>query len=285
MKRLLKLFLILFAFIALERLCHKATDGFAMVNVFAPPGNNDAWKIDDPFPENLCAQTFYYLNSGSQSYVFVSEDGTTVLKLFKFQHMRTPPFLNPLPSVGKLKMKREKKRKVLEKTFQSLFIAYSHMKEETGLLYLHLTKTAHLQRTVTLKDKIGRTHTLDLDAVEFLLQKRGTLAYSAIDQWMEKGEEETAKKALRSLLHLAKERAAKGIFDKDPDFQTNFGFVGESPIQLDFGRLSFAEEEKDPKVYGPEMIRITRAFELWIQTHHPSLHATFQEELHALSAS
>lgn len=282
MRRFLKLFLIIILFFGIERLCHRATDGFALVNVYAPPGNNDKWKSNEPLPKGLCDQTFHYLNSGSQSYVFVSEDGKTILKLFKFQHMRTPPILDFLPSVGKLGEKRAKKRKVLERTLDSLTLAYTHMKEETGLLYLHLAKTNHLNKQITFTDKIGRTHTLDLDEVEFLLQKRGKLAYAAIDEWMANGEKETAERAIGHLLTLAKMRCLKGIFDKDPDFSTNFGFIEKTPFQLDFGRLSLSENEKNPLIYGPEMIRITRDFEGWIAENHPDLLESFKKELNEI---
>lgn len=279
MSRFLKLFLIVALFFGVERLCHRATDGFAMVNVYAPPGNNDRWKTDEPLPEGLCDQPFHYLNSGSQSYVFVSEDGKTVLKLFKFQHMRTPPILDFLPSKGKLGEKRTKKRKVLERTLDSLTLAYTEMKEETGLLYLHLAKTDHLNKQLTFTDKIGRTHTVDLDSVEFLLQKRGTLAYHAIDQWMADGDQKKAEEAIHHLLTLAKGRCLKGIFDKDPDFSTNFGFIEAEPFQMDFGRLSHSEQEKNPQVYGPELIRITRDFEGWIAENHPDLLTSFKKDL------
>jgi|JI10StandDraft_1071094.scaffolds.fasta_scaffold20551_4 hypothetical protein len=282
MKRFLKLFLIIALLFGMERLCHHATDGFALVNVYAPVGNNDRWKTTEPLPEGLCDKPFHYLNSGSQSYVFVSEDGKTVLKLFKFQHMRTPPILNFLPSKGKLGKKRVKKRKVLENTLDSLTLAYTHLKEETGLLYLHLAKTNHLHKKITFTDKIGRTYTLDLDGIEFLLQKRGTLAYDAINEWMANGAKTEAERGIQALLKLVKERCQKGIFDKDPDFKTNFGFIEETPFQMDFGRLSLSEEEKDPHVYGPEMIRITRPFETWIAENHPDLLDSFKKELHEI---
>ena len=132
MKRLVKIFLFAILFFGIERLCHKATDGFALVNVYAPPGDNGKWHRTDSPDSNLLDQTYHYFDSGSQSYVFVSEDGKTILKLFKFQHMRTPPWLDFLPSKGKLGEKRGKKRKTLEKTFNSYSLAYDQLKEETG---------------------------------------------------------------------------------------------------------------------------------------------------------
>ena len=279
MKRLVKIFLFALLVWGVERLCYRATDGFALVNVYAPSGDNSQWKrLDSPDLE-LLNQTYHYLDCGSQSYVFVSDDGKTILKLFKFQHMRTPPLLDFLPSKGKPGLKRAKKREVLEKIFTSYSITYDFLREETGLLYLHLAKTDHLKQKLTIIDKIGRHHTLDLDDVEFILQKRGTLAYDAITSWMEEGAREKAEEGIRNLLNLAANRCHAGIFDKDPDFSTNFGFINETPFQIDFGRLSLLEEEKNPKIYGPEMIRITRDFEGWIEKNHPALLDSFRKEL------
>ena len=282
MKRLFIIFLSPALLFLAERLCHKATDGFAMVNVYAPDGDNQRWHREGEIPGHLLNQTFTYFDSGSQSYVFLSEDGTAVLKLFKFQHMRTPPLLNFLPDVGALGKKREKKRAVLEKTFDSLCLAYDEMKEETGLITLHLAKTSNLKQSITIIDKIGKKHRLDLDQVEFLLQKKGILAYAAIDRWMAEGNQMAAENAVRSLLRLAESRCQKGIFDKDPDFSTNFGYIDTIPFQIDFGRLSLSAKEKELEIYGPEMIRITRAFESWIAENHPVLLDSFVEELNEI---
>ena len=39
-----------------------------------------------------------------------------------------------------------------------------------------------------------------------------------------------------------------------------------------------SDEEKNPKIFGPEMIRITRDFEEWIAKNHPGLLDSFREE-------
>ncbi len=283
--RLSKILLFTLLFFGVERLCHKATDGFAMVNVYAPPGNNSQWHREETPDKALLNQTYHYLGCGSQSYVFVSEDGKTVLKLFKFQHMRTPPWLDFLPSKGILGEKRLKKRKVLEKTFNSYAIAYNLLKKETALLYIHLDKTNHLKQTLTIIDKIGKSHTLDLDRIEFILQKRGILAYEAINNWMKQGERQKAQSGIQNLLRLSVHRCQMGIFDKDPDFSTNFGFIDETPFQIDFGRLNLLETEKDPKTYVPEMIRITRDLEGWIAENHPDLLDSFRKELDEITAN
>jgi len=284
MKRLVKIFLFALLIFGVERLCHKATDGFAMANIYAPPGDNGKWHRTEMPDPALLTQTYHYLSCGSQSYVFVSQDGKTILKLFKFQHMRTLPWLDFLPSKGSLGEKRRKKRTILEKTFNSYTLAYDQLKKETALLYIHLAKTDHLKKTLTIIDKIGKRHTLDLDQVEFILQKRGTLAYETLTSWMKKGETQKGEEGIRNLLRLAIRRCQSGIFDKDPDFSTNFGFIEEIPFQIDFGRLTPSENETDPKIYAPEMIRITRDFERWIAENHPDLLDSFRKELDEITS-
>lgn len=264
--------------------CHRATDGFALVNIatpnYPPFFSSDGAELPSDLNLDL---PFTYLGSGSQSYVFLSSDQSTVLKLFKFQHMRIPPWLDILPLPQALeKLKRKKKRKkqeIFETTLRSNQIAYKHFRSESGLLYTHLAKSDFLKRDLIIIDKIGNSHKINLDTTLFVLQKKGELIYPCIDKWMAKGELEKAKRGVQSLLELALLRCQKGIFDKDPDFNTNFAFIGERAIQIDFGRFTLDEKEKDPNTYLPEMIRITRSFEHWIQQSHPELFPFFQKEL------
>ena len=282
MRLLLKIFFIIFAIIGVERLCHRATDGFAMVNIYPPPGDHTLWQCSETLDPNLISQTYRYYSCGSQSYIFLSDDGKTVLKFFKFQHIRIPPWLEYFPSNPYLDTKRAKKRRALETTFNSITLAYDIFRKETGLLFIHLTKTHHLNTRIKLIDKIGKTHQLDLDLIPFLIQKKGTLAYQAIEHWIEQGEVEKAKSGIKNLLSLALCRCKKGIFDKDPNFRTNFGFINDTPFQIDFGRFALDPLEKKPHVYRAEMIRITRDFQQWIEKNHPNLLDYFNKELHIL---
>ncbi|WP_158307214.1 hypothetical protein [Simkania negevensis] len=282
-----KFFLFLLLFFGVERLCHRATDGFAMVNVYPPQGDYSAWEAVEPFPHEISMldQPFHYLNSGSQSYVFLSEDGETILKLFKFQHMRIPPWLEFLPLPNSLSHKRDKKRlqkrKTLESALSSYQIAFEKLREETGILYF----STHFGKKITIYDKIGKKHIVDLRHTAFVLQKRATLVYDTIDTWMGHGQREIAEQGLRDLLQLALARCQKGIFDKDPDFSTNFGFVKNRPVQIDVGRLTLDEEEKKPEIYQNEMIRITRDFQKWIALNHTELLPIFDEEIERITTS
>lgn len=283
--------LIMFAalFVVVERLCHRATDGFAMVNIYSPPHKpKKDWSISISDKEKKALkerlnQPFHYLNCGAQSYVFESADKTLVLKLFKYHHMRVIPWLEPLPILQNWKeKKKEKKNREITLHFTSYALAMNRLKEETGLIYAHLNPTSDLQCKLTISDKLGIQHSIDLDKVDFLVQERGTLAYEKIDEWMKRGEENLAKQGISNLLRLADERCMKGIADKDPDFQTNFGFItGVTPFQLDIGRFSIDSSKKES--HADELYRISAPFREWIALHHPTLTKHFDQALHEIT--
>jgi len=287
MKRYFFLKIILFAGLVfcVERFCHRATDGFALVNIHPPKETvypSASFSLDKEI-KTVLDQPFNYLASGSQSYVFVSQDQSVVFKLFKFQHMRIPPWMEKLPLPSFLEKKRSakkaKKKALLLKTLTSYALAYNRMKNETGLLYVHLSPTKELQKILTLKSKIGKTAHLDLDETVWILQKKADLVYPTLTKWMESGEVKKAEAGIRNLLELACSRCKKGLFDKDPDFSTNFGFIEDAPVQIDVGRLTEDSNEANPLVYKEEMIRITRDLEVWIEKKHPDLLPYFKNEI------
>ncbi|MDX8430588.1 MAG: hypothetical protein SNF33_02110 [Candidatus Algichlamydia australiensis] len=245
-------------FWGVERFAHAKTDGFALVNITSPLRSNSKWEVENPAGwEEILKQEFSYLSCGAQCYVFASADGKYVLKFFKHQHMRIPPLLEKIPLPSQLDAYRskkiEKKRALQEATFSSMKIAYDNLKEETALIALHLNKTDDLLSPITLKDKIGILHRIDPNQFEFVLQKRGKLAYEEIEKFMAQDEKYKAEKLLRDALLLTQKRIAKGIFDKDPDFKTNFGIVEGKLVQIDIGRFS-KNRVDDPE----ELYRITR---------------------------
>ncbi len=141
------------------------------------------------------------------------------------------------------------------------------MREETGLLYLHLNKTSDLKRKLVIRDKLNIAHELDLDQMEFLVQRKATLVYPHIETLIQKGELTAAKMAITNLVSLLHDRYKKGIFDKDPDLNTNFGFIGTCALQIDIGRFreGGGREDRD------EILRITDNFRQWLDLRSPEL--------------
>lgn len=255
--------------------CSQVTDGFAF------------WKIHScvlpgsmPEKENLqlqplLNQPFFYLAHGAQSFAFLSKDGNYVLKFYR-QDRATHPLAFSLPLLPKkyktslLQTLNKRKNKQL-KTFSSYHLAYTHLCKETGLLYLHLYKTTHLQQKVRLYDKLGIVHEIDLDTTAFLLQHKAKPVYLALEEWIQQKELQKAKDQITALIHLLITRAKKGLADKDPDLQTNFGFISEGPIQFDVGRYTVDPLQADPKIYKEHLIRMTDKLYTWLEKKEPSL--------------
>ncbi|MBS0616463.1 MAG: hypothetical protein JSR58_07935 [Verrucomicrobia bacterium] len=275
--RIIKLALFLVCFFSIARFVRGQTDGFTWAKVRSELPFHPEWAVDSSVPQ-IFDQKFHYLGKGAQSFVFASQDGKYVLKFFRHHHMRAPWIIRSLPFAW-AQAKAQKKESKLKKDFLSYTIAFREMPEETGIIYLHLNKTDHLKKKVTFVDKLGTFHEVDLDGMEFMVQKRATLLYPSIAQLMEKGETEKAKGAIADLLELLQKRMRKGIFDKDPDLNTNFGYVGGKPIQIDVGRFRY---DRDRPFSKDEIIRITDHFHQWLMIQYPVLDDYLRERLNEI---
>lgn len=275
MKKFLFLPFLIAGFYVASKLCVSATDGFTILHITS---NLPRAQNSEPLSEGLkplLSQKFRYLGSGGQCYAFASEDDQIVLKFFK-HHLRQPPSWIPLNLYQKRADTLQQKR---ARDFNSYKIASELLSEETGLLYLHLNKSNHLRTRVTIVDKIGIAHTLDLDNYEFILQRKAELVYPHIDNLVRKGDVEGAKTAISSLISLLASRSKKGVYDEDPRPHRNVGFIGNQAILIDIGRFKKDESRKAPAVYQKDVLKITQRFQEWIRQEHPELLSHLNSEL------
>ncbi len=281
----MRLFLKLCLFVALFSItnwfCRKQTDGFALTKVTSSLSFHADWETAPPPSlehEKILSQPFHYLGKGVQTFVFASEDGKYVLKLFRHDRMHAPFWMRLLP-LTRLKARADTLDAHLFRDFNSYKIAYTELKEETGLVFLHLNKTPFFSKPVQIIDKLGISHFLDLNHMEFLIQKRADLLYVAIEKKIKSGKTEQAAFILKELVHLLAKRCQKGIFDKDPDLNTNFGVVEEKPIQIDVGRFSRNTTYQKHEVYKHEVDRITQNLQQWLEEKQPELTQLLREEI------
>ncbi|MDN3506483.1 MAG: hypothetical protein P0S96_04565 [Simkaniaceae bacterium] len=276
--------LVCMAFLAVERFCHKQTKGFRLQKIQAELPHNPDWETALPEDcdlqrlQNILSTPFYYLNSGGESYAFVSKDDQYVLKFFKLHHMRPKnledAFL-PSPLRTKYQLLRTKKLTTL---FSSCKLAYEKFRKGSGLVYLHLNATDHLKTKLTFYDAIGALHTLDLDSVPFALQEKAALAYPTITALAEAKELEAAKHRLSSLIELIKTRCQAGLSDHDPRAR-NFGFIGEEAIEFDLGSFSINEKLKQPQQIRKTLVHETLKLRRYLKKRHPELLNFFDEKM------
>ena len=268
--------------IVLQRFCHLQTDGFSRYKISSELPFHAEWETPPLADEerhhlkSLLNQPYDYLAKGAQSYVFLSRDGRYVLKFFRIYHLQPPIWVTHFKWPSFLEEFRQdkilKKSQELHKDFLSYKIAYDELREETGIIFLHLNKTTSLNQTLTFYDKIGIKHEVDLDQMEFLVQKRAELVYPALEKIVKTEGAEGAKDALSQLVSLLCLRCAKGIRDKDPDLNTNFGFIGHRPLQIDVGRFRIeGEKGGSHSIDRDEIIRITDHLNQWLRRSYPEL--------------
>lgn len=250
----LKAILIVCGFVFAARFTRKCTDGFTITGIHSSYAD---WEVNNPTLPEVFDQKFTYLGSGGQCFVFASEDGSYVLKFFKY-------------------------RKKINRDFASYKLAMEQLPEETGLLYVHLKKTDELQTLAKIVDKLGIEHEVDLDKVNFILQKRAELTYPHLLHLVESNDIGAAKEAIDSLCSLIKGRCQKGIHDDDAKIHRNCGFIGNRAVIIDVGRFKADPRRQDPNVQSADLIKCTEKLKCYLDEISPEL-ATYLDEVRKCS--
>lgn len=298
---LIKMIATLGLFIGLQQFIELKTRGFCLQKIQAHdlPFRKE-WEIlplssEQEYEINtLLSQPYTLLGAGSECFAFASADGKVVIKFFKLDFFRPvylqqglfledyslfsgtlsdlswtkrkcPPFLQQ--RIKRLLGIREFR---IQRTFSSLKRAYDDLKEETGLLYLHLNPTSHLKRKLTLYDACGVYHEIDLDSTRFFLQKRAVPLEQHFIYLKKKHDETSAKASIDSLIKMILDRCKKGYADRDV-LNRNLGFIGLKAIEIDSGSFLQNPRMKDPWVYKQELFYATLELKNWLKKNYPEM--------------
>jgi hypothetical protein len=230
------------------------------------------WEIPskDSSLNAVLSQSFTYLGEGHQCIAFESEDGRYVLKM-PLQKSPSDSWWHRMPFLaqkhqGKISHRMHKK---LIKNSARYLLAFEQLKEETALVYVHLNRTTSLNRKLQVQDKAGLRHIIDLDHVEFFLQKKAQLIIPAIDQWMKEGQIDKAKLGLTNLVKLFYTRFSKGIDDPEQCLEGNFGFLGTEAVQIDIGHIR--KQPLDKAVEKEKVQRLLAPLKQQLQSNYPAL--------------
>lgn len=282
-KRFGYLLLIAGSLIGIARFCHHQTQGFRISKITNNFFSSESSENSPPLINSLLNQKFHFLSRGLQSFVFASEDGQYVIKLFNNRYQRKITLFSLLSHLPFLSFWAKKQCAYFEqKLFQtqmSYQIAFDEMQKETGLIYLHLFPTSELPAQLRLIDRLHICHTLDPNKIGFLIQKRVKPAYPAIKNYLDSGDISGAKRALSSLIHLFLWKMRQGIHDNDPLIRTNYGFIGTQAIQIDVGPLSKDNSVKSKELQITHLQKITTSLKSWLQENAPSLLPFLEQEL------
>lgn len=225
--------------------------------------------------DQLLDQPFHFLGKGNQSYAFESQDQKYVLKFFRFKHLKPSWFLEWMPAIPFLaedqKKKERSKQKRLERVFRSYKIAYALDQDNTGVLFIHLNRSKHLQQTMTVIDKLGFKHSVELDSTIFILQEKGRICKEVLGELLKKRKVSETKQKIRALLDMYVSEYKRGLYDKDYNLMHNTGFLNEKPFRLDAGRLHYCEEMKIPSIYISDLEKIAATrIDKWLKSYFPA---------------
>lgn len=241
------------------------------------------WTTNPPSDEQiseiqaLMSQKFNYLGKGNQTYAFVSEDGDYVLKFFKFGHLKPPEWLEWLPNFSFVEKYKQSKlssqHKRLNNNFQGHWIAATYDSENCGLKLVHLTPTNYLNVRATVIDRIGTTHTIDLDTVTFVLQKKVIPARETLKSLLNQGNVNEAVKRIGQIFDLYQSDYEKGIFDRDHNVIDNVGFTKERAMRIDVGKLRFDPKMKQKEFNEKDLQeKVARRLNSWVKRDFPTYH-------------
>lgn len=252
-----------------------------MSNIEAQIPYNAKWDIHLLSPNEkdevgrALRQPFTYLGKGCQAYVFASADGNYVIKFLKYQRFRPQTWIDLftfVPFIADYQFaKTEEKNEKLNKVFTSWKIAFEVLKNETGVIYVHLNKTHEWNQSLAIRDKLKLEHQVNLDQTEFLLQRRAIMLCPAIDQLVANSQNEEAELLIDRLLTMLLIEYARGYADNDHALMQNTGVLDGFPIHVDVGQFIHNVSVQAPKVYKQELYDKTYLFHRWLKQHHPHL--------------
>ena len=296
-------------FVGLQQLIELKTRGFCLQKIQA----NDLlfqerWEIPPLSSEQqrevdrLLSQPYTFIGAGSECFAFASADGKAVIKFFKLDHARPVYFLRgiffedhsaltgslsdhpltraalPSPLDTWLKRFLGIREFRIQRTFSSIHLAFNELKDETGLIYLHLNPTGHLSKTLTIYDACGIRHDIDLDTMRFFLQKRAVPLERHLTWLKSRRSDDMAKASIDSLLSLISERCHKGYADRDIR-NRNFGFIGIKAIEIDSGSFLKNPRMKEPWIYKQEIFYATLELKSWLKENYPEMVSYLEQKV------
>ncbi len=236
-----------------------------------------------PLPHDLepiLDQSFTFLGSGNQSFAFESQDKKSVLKLFKFHTLQGFDLYDLVPQYFQSfheNHAKDRKKKV-DRLLNGLLLAENFNRDNSGILYIHFPPSPLFEKNVSIRDKAGRLHNLNLDQYVFVLQKKATPLGDTLKYYLDQGDIQGAVSKLFSLYRMIATDLKKGLYDQDHNVISNTGFVGNRPIRIDFGKLSLGKQDPASEISKINNERILP----WVKKNYPHLESEIANSLNLI---
>lgn len=206
--------------------------------------SSDEWN----FLRHTLSQHFSYLDRGHQSFAFVSADQKYVLKFFYVRDLKSFSLL-PSPSEEAL----TKSQKKLDMVLEGYQVAFEKDRDNCGLLYVQLAPNPDLNLMVTVNDRFGIPHEVNLSKVPFVIQQKVIPTRNMIKSYLDKGDSTQTIEYLKKIADMYKDSYSRGIYDRDRNVIDNTGFIDGRVIRIDAGRLHYGQEWTNPHTFLPDL--------------------------------
>jgi len=205
------------------------------------------------------SQPYQFLGKGKQAFAFESADGKWVVKFFNQRYHKLPFWAALIPSE---RSKREKRKRFYLESYR---IASAQLREETAIAYLHLGPSPARLPHLDVVDARGKKRRIDLNGIPFVLQRKATPLYSALQSLPE----EARNEAIGQFVSLVALRIERKIRDGDHEVEDNYGYLSGRVVQIDPGRLYLEERLWEPETLRYEWWSATHRLRKWLEKNDP----------------
>lgn len=228
----------------------------------------------------ILGQPFFYLGQGKQVTAFVSADGMYVLKFLRKKPLEVKKEYRNLPDIFPYvlfkRQNAEERHLRKEALYSSMLLSYQVLPEETGTVFVHITPTKALHKRVHLLDKAQMPHVVDLDKVQWVLQRRAKLIKPELATLMWQGRVHEAKRRIDQIFALLSACAKMGVIDVDPNLvrNDNIGFLENTAMYIDTGKLRLSPTQASLEL---DLQRLS-SLHKWLKASFPELAGYFVQK-------
>ena len=264
MRKVLRALIFTISMISLPFFVERGNGAFRLSKIAIELPFNPSWESPPLSPEvsAVLSHPFSYLSKGAQAYVFTSEDGQYVLKVF-----RGSPRSHPWNRILRHQLLGKRERRSAIAKLPPLFAACqlaNTVPELTGLVYMHLNATKNGLPKIHLINGMKKKIPIDLNQCRFVLQKKGRPLAEHFLAAVEANDQAKCRRLAQSFVSLLEERTLRNIGNLDRTIWYNFGFVGEKAIEWDFGRYYLNPDFQDQVCRDQEIQLFTRSLQLFL---------------------
>jgi len=256
---------------AMKRLTHS----FHAARLFGTLSQDGFWNAPSQISldqiRQILSQNFKYLGRGSQAFVFVSEDGSVVLKLLIFDSSDslTHRLFHSIFNTSSQASYSHQVQKRAVRTLKACELADQYLADDAAILFVHLNPETESLPTVRLIGPSWKRINIQLNSVRFVLQKRADLLNETLMQAYLQKDQQRFFTIVEQLNALLNRRTACGIGNSDPTLFENFGVIGTQPVEIDFGNFYYCPEMIKHKRFQEEKARYTDQLLKWVERYIP----------------